>query len=90
MDSSFLLIQQNSATSAMTSIILTTRVASHPGDEGGLAWNDPEIGIEWPELTGTYNGSASGEGYALSDGTKLNLSDKDQLWDTLENTFKFD
>ena len=62
----------------------------HPGDEGGLAWNDPEIGIEWPELTGTYNGSASGEGYALSDGTKLNLSDKDQLWDTLENTFKFD
>ena len=19
----------------------------HPGDEGGLAWNDPEIGIEW-------------------------------------------
>ena len=20
----------------------------HPGDEGGLAWNDPEIGIEWP------------------------------------------
>ena len=48
------------------------------------------IGVEWPELTGTYNGSASGEGYALSDGTKLNLSDKDQLWDTLENTFKFD
>lgn len=61
----------------------------HPNDEGGLAWNDPAIGIEWPELTGTYNGSASAEGYALSDGTKLNLSDKDQLWDTLENTFKF-
>ena len=20
----------------------------HPGDEGGLAWNDPSIGIEWP------------------------------------------
>ena len=51
----------------------------HPNDEGGLAWNDPAIGIEWPELTGSYNGSASGEGYALSDGTKLNLSDKDQL-----------
>ena len=61
----------------------------HPGDEGGLAWNDPSIGIEWPELTGTYNGSASDEGYTLSDGTKLNLSDKDKLWDTLENTFKF-
>jgi dTDP-4-dehydrorhamnose 3,5-epimerase len=20
----------------------------HSGDEGGLAWNDPEIGFEWP------------------------------------------
>lgn len=20
----------------------------HPGDEGGILWNDPEIGIEWP------------------------------------------
>ncbi len=20
----------------------------HPEDEGGLAWNDPEIGVEWP------------------------------------------
>lgn len=20
----------------------------HPGDEGGLMWNDPEIGIDWP------------------------------------------
>ena len=24
----------------------------HPGDEGGLAWNDPEIGIVWPQLKG--------------------------------------
>ena len=52
----------------------------HPNDEGGLAWNDPEIGIEWPELVGEYNGSPSAEGYTLSDGTKLNLSDKDQNW----------
>lgn len=22
----------------------------HPNDEGGMAWNDPEIGIEWPQL----------------------------------------
>lgn len=22
----------------------------HPNDEGGLAWNDPDIGIEWPNL----------------------------------------
>lgn len=20
----------------------------HPGDEGGLIWNDPDVGIEWP------------------------------------------
>ena len=51
----------------------------HPNDEGGVAWNDPEIGIEWPRLTGIYNGTASAEGYTV-DGTPLNLSDKDQKW----------
>lgn len=61
----------------------------HPGDEGGLAWNDPAIGIEWPEVTGNYNGTASAEGYALSDGTPLNLSDKDQKWSCLADTFHF-
>lgn len=61
----------------------------HPGDEGGLAWNDPEIGIEWPEVTGQYAGSASAEGYTLSDGAPLNLSDKDQKWLGLKDTFHF-
>ncbi|MBE6002764.1 MAG: dTDP-4-dehydrorhamnose 3,5-epimerase [Lachnospiraceae bacterium] len=61
----------------------------HPGDEGGLAWNDPEINIQWPTLTGEYKGSASAEGYALSDGTPLNLSDKDQKWLGLKDTFHF-
>ena len=61
----------------------------HPGDEGGLAWNDPAIGIEWPQLVGEYPGSADGSGYTLEDGTPINLSDKDQKWETLENTFKF-
>lgn len=61
----------------------------HPGDEGGLAWNDPEIGITWPQLEGKYKGSADGEGYHLSDGTPLNLSDKDKLWLGLKDTFKF-
>lgn len=61
----------------------------HPGDEGGLAWNDPAIGIEWPELTGIYSGSASAEGYTLSDGTPLNLSAKDQTWLGLSDTFTF-
>lgn len=61
----------------------------HPGDEGGLAWNDPEIGIEWPELSGEYRGSASGEGYSMTDGTKLNLSEKDEKWLGLSDTFHF-
>lgn len=61
----------------------------HPGDEGGMAWNDPEIGIEWPELTGTYQGTASAAGYTLSDGTPLNLSEKDQNWKGLKETFHF-
>ena len=61
----------------------------HPGDEGGLAWNDPKIGIKWPKLIGTYNGTASSEGYVLEDGTALNLSDKDQKWLGLADTFKF-
>ena len=61
----------------------------HPGDEGGLAWNDPAIGIKWPQLIGEYPGNADASGYKLEDGTVLNLSDKDQKWETLENTFKF-
>lgn len=24
----------------------------HSNDEGGLAWNAPEIGVEWPQLVG--------------------------------------
>ncbi len=56
-----------------------------PGDEGGLAWNDPEIGIEWPGLVGEYRGSASATGYRLADGTGLNLSEKDQKWAGLKN-----
>lgn len=56
----------------------------HPGDEGGLAWNDPEIGIEWPEINGKYQGSASSEGYQMIDGTPLNLSDKDIQWSTID------
>ncbi len=36
----------------------------HPNDEGGLIWNDPDIGIEWP----------------LQEGVELVMSDKDQKW----------
>ena len=45
----------------------------HPGDEGGLAWNDPEIGVEWP----------------LEEGVDLIISEKDQKWKGLKYTFKF-
>ena len=34
----------------------------HPGDEGGMAWNDPEIGVEWP----------------IEEGMELIISEKDQ------------
>lgn len=34
----------------------------HPNDEGGLMWNDPDIGIKWP----------------IPSGVELNLSDKDK------------
>ena len=61
----------------------------HPGDEGGLAWNDPAIGIEWPEIRGDYPGSADASAYTMADGTPLNLSDKDQKWKGLNETFRF-
>ena len=47
----------------------------HPNDEGGLMWNDPELGIEWPAL----------EGDDAFDASKLVLSDKDQRHPSLES-----
>ena len=46
----------------------------HPGDEGGLKWDDPEIGVEWP----------------IEQGMELILSEKDQKWLGLKDTFKFE
>lgn len=40
----------------------------HPGDEGGIPWNDPSIGIEWP----------------IKPDMQLFLSDKDQKYAYLE------
>lgn len=54
----------------------------HPNDEGGIAWNDPAIGIDWG-VEGSYRGSASAEGYSLPDGTALILSEKDEKWGVL-------
>ena len=61
----------------------------HPNDEGGLAWNDPEIGVEWPDVKGEYKGNASAEGYTLGEDAVLNLSEKDQRWLGMKETFKF-
>ena len=47
----------------------------HPNDEGGLAWNDPAIGIDWARVGvgRTPDGS-----YTLQDGTPLIFSAKDR------------
>ena len=44
-----------------------------PGDEGGVLWNDPDIGIEWP----------------IPEGEKPLLSEKDTKWLGIKDTFKF-
>lgn len=61
----------------------------YPNDEGGLAWNDPDIGIEWPEIEGEYRGSADASTYKMADGHTLTLSEKDQKWLGIKDTFKF-
>ena len=52
----------------------------HPNDEGGLMWNDPGIGVEWPlDVIGGAD--------------KVQLSDKDKVNPTLkeieESGFRF-
>ena len=46
----------------------------HPNDEGGLMWNDPEIGIDWPMPEGM-----TAEELILSDKDKVNWSYKEYL-----------
>lgn len=54
-----------------------------------MAWNYPEFGIEWLEVLGEYKGSSCAEGYTLKDGTALNLSDKDQKWTGIKETYRY-
>ena len=56
----------------------------HPGDEGGIAWNDPGIGIKWPGVIGAYPGSACPDGYRMQDGSPIILSDRDRKWERLK------
>ena len=60
----------------------------HPDDEGGLAWNDPEIGVVWPKLEVKHKGIYSEVEYSI-DGVMLKLSDKDKKWKGIKDTFKF-
>ena len=59
----------------------------HANDESGLAWNDPDIGIEWPKLEGSYPGDARASGYTV-DGVPLKLSEKDQKWQGIRSLIK--
>jgi dTDP-4-dehydrorhamnose 3,5-epimerase len=50
----------------------------HPNDEGGLIWNDPDIGIEWPAL----------DGDEALDPEKLVLNDRDANLPLLREIFR--
>ena len=52
----------------------------HADDEGGLAWNDSQIGIVWPNVINNSTKSLNESKWILCDGTPLVLSDKDQNW----------
>lgn len=52
----------------------------HPEDEGGLSWNDPDIGIKWPEVLLKHNDNTGEDEYVLQSGVPLMLSDKDKTW----------
>lgn len=45
----------------------------HPGDEGGILWKDPEIGIKWP----------------IENEEDLIISEKDQNWPGIQDVFRF-
>ncbi len=42
-----------------------------PGDEGGIMFNDPDVGVEWP----------------IPEGMEITLSDRDKIWPSYKETF---
>ena len=45
-----------------------------PGDEGGMKWDDPEVGIQWP----------------VTDDMNVLLSDKDNVLPSFADAYRFD
>ena len=45
-------------------MLISVLIFDHPGDEGGVLWSDPEIGIDWP----------------IPEGVEPILSEKDKKW----------
>lgn len=62
----------------------------HPGDEGGIAFNDPEIAIAWPGLLGEYPGAPRAAAYKMEDGTPLIMSAKDEAHPCLKDSWIFE
>ena len=48
----------------MRNLHINVRIFYHPNDEGGIFYNDPEIGVEWP----------------VPEGMELVMSEKDKKW----------
>ena len=50
-----------------------------PGDDFGIAWDDPFLNISWPVISGKN---------CLADGTRLCLSSKDRTWPGFQEYFE--
>ena len=58
-----------------------------PGDEGGLLWNDPEVGVKWP-VQG-FGGLEDENAEGVLKPEDLILSEKDQKHPGLSECYKF-
>ena len=61
----------------------------HPEDEAGIAWNDPDIGIEWPYVAQIEPDEEQENDRFVFQDCPLLLSEKDQKWPGLKEGFSF-